>query len=126
MSQSSSPTETSPLLSNGDDAAAAKHLIANNGEVTRPNGSGGPSADEEGQVSTDPSAYKGMKDVKLGYIMPALAIGVRCHFALSVLFNSQNLQVFLAAADQTIIVSSYGKIGSDLQALNSTSWVATA
>ena len=36
------------------------------------------------------------------------------------------VQVFLAAGDQTIIVSSYGKIGSDLNALNLTSWIATA
>lgn len=35
-------------------------------------------------------------------------------------------QIFLAAADQTIIVSSYGRIGSDLGALNNTSWIATA
>jgi hypothetical protein len=35
-------------------------------------------------------------------------------------------QIFLAAADQTIIVSCYGKIGSDLNSLSNTSWVATA
>jgi predicted MFS family arabinose efflux permease len=46
---------------------------------------------------------------QLPYIFPALAIGV-----------------FLAAADQTIIVSSYGRIGSDLDALSETSWIATA
>ena len=34
-------------------------------------------------------------------------------------------QIFLAAADQTIIVACYGKIGSDLEALNNTSWIAT-
>ncbi|KAJ4293096.1 hypothetical protein N0V90_008378 [Kalmusia sp. IMI 367209] len=34
-------------------------------------------------------------------------------------------QVFLAAADQTLIVSTYGTIGTDLHALNSTSWIAT-
>ena len=52
-----------------------------------------------------------MPDVKkrMVYIMPALGIGV-----------------LLAAADQTIIVSSYGKIGSDLNALSQTSWIATA
>lgn len=43
------------------------------------------------------------------YIFPALSIGV-----------------FLAAADQTIIVSSYGRIGSDLHALDRTGWIATA
>jgi len=46
---------------------------------------------------------------RMVYIMPAIAIGV-----------------FLSAADQTLIVSSYGKIGSDLKALNNTSWIATA
>lgn len=45
---------------------------------------------------------------QMPYILPALAIGI-----------------FLSAADQTIIVSSYGKIGSDLNALSSTSWIAT-
>jgi MFS family permease len=35
-------------------------------------------------------------------------------------------KVFLAAADQTIIVSSYGRIGSELGALNLTSWIATS
>ncbi|KAI9725484.1 MAG: hypothetical protein M1828_003155 [Chrysothrix sp. TS-e1954] len=55
--------------------------------------------------------FEGMPDVKskMPYIFPALAIGV-----------------FLAAADQTIIVSSYGTIGSDLGALNKTSWIGTA
>lgn len=41
--------------------------------------------------------------------MPALAIGI-----------------FLASADQTIVVSSYGKIGSELKALSQTSWIATS
>jgi len=45
---------------------------------------------------------------QMPYMLPALAIGI-----------------FLSAADQTIIVSSYGKIGSDLNALSSTSWIAT-
>ncbi|GAB1198834.1 hypothetical protein APSETT444_008164 [Aspergillus pseudonomiae] len=34
--------------------------------------------------------------------------------------------VFLSAADQTIIMASYGQIGSDLHALNLTSWIATS
>jgi len=56
------------------------------------------------QYTSEPDMRSQMK-----YIMPALAIGV-----------------FLSAADQTIIVSSYGKIGSDLDALSETSWIATA
>lgn len=35
-------------------------------------------------------------------------------------------KIYLAAADQTLIVTSYGKIGSDLNALNLTSWIATS
>jgi MFS family permease len=36
------------------------------------------------------------------------------------------MKVFLSAADQTIIVSSYGRIGSELDALNLTNWIATS
>ncbi|KAI5793112.1 major facilitator superfamily domain-containing protein [Geopyxis carbonaria] len=47
--------------------------------------------------------------VNIRYILPALGIGI-----------------FLAAMDNTIVVSSYGAIGTDLKALNKTSWIATA
>ena len=33
--------------------------------------------------------------------------------------------MFLAAADQTLVVSTYGTIGTELHALSSTSWIAT-
>lgn len=36
------------------------------------------------------------------------------------------IAIFLASADQTIVVSSYGKIGSELKALSQTSWIATS
>jgi hypothetical protein len=38
----------------------------------------------------------------------------------------KKMQVFLIAADQTIVVSSYARIGTELNALNNTSWIATA
>ena len=56
------------------------------------------------QFAGNPEARKLLK-----YIIPAVSIGV-----------------FLASADQTIIVSSYGRITSDLQALNLTSWIGTS
>ena len=96
-------TETSPLL-------------PPNGSL--PNGSGidGPAngtvkAGDEEQIKDVVTEYQGMPDVKarLKYILPAMAIGI-----------------FLSAADQTLIVTMYGKIGSDLKALNKTSWVSTA
>ncbi|TGO20044.1 hypothetical protein BTUL_0001g00510 [Botrytis tulipae] len=46
---------------------------------------------------------------RLKFIFPALAIGI-----------------FLAACDQTIIVSSYAQIGSDLNELDKIAWLATA
>ena len=54
----------------------------------------------EKEEKIDPRAYA---------LLPALAIGV-----------------FLAAADQTIVISSYGTIGSEMNALDKCSWLATA
>ena len=34
--------------------------------------------------------------------------------------------MFLSAADQTIVTTAYGLIGSDLEALGRTSWIATS
>lgn len=69
--------------------------------------------DEEAQEEADQNEplYEGMPDVKakLKWIVPTVGIGI-----------------FLAAADQTIIVASYGKIGSDLNSLSNMSWIATA
>lgn len=70
---------------------------------------------EEGDIEASPEVnsveYAGMPEVRksMRYIFPAIAIGV-----------------FLSAADGTIIISSYGKIGSELHALNKTSWIANA
>ncbi|KAF2454279.1 major facilitator superfamily protein [Lineolata rhizophorae] len=136
---SSSPTETSPLLSKQDHDPHVPHLPVDPGAGLAPEGAdanGSYDYDEEAAVGSSNSTsgddeedghrgdidrttshdgrlrqYQGMPEVRkrLKYIVPALAIGV-----------------FLAAADQTIIVSSYGKIGTDLKALNKTSWIATA
>lgn len=64
----------------------------------------------EGEDRNEP-LYEGMPDVKakLRWIVPSVGIGI-----------------FLSAADQTIIVASYGKIGSDLNSLSNMSWIATA
>ncbi|PTU20825.1 hypothetical protein P175DRAFT_0557513 [Aspergillus ochraceoroseus IBT 24754] len=58
---------------------------------------------------------------------PALAeLGSSSSHNLAYIILAVSIGVFLSAADQTIIVASYGKIGSDLEALNLTSWVATS
>ena len=69
----------------------------------------GTTTPEDPKADEDDAATTAALRARLPYILPAIAIGV-----------------FLSAADQTIIVSSYGQIGSDLGALSRTSWIATA
>ncbi|KAK8238015.1 vacuolar basic amino acid transporter 2 [Phyllosticta capitalensis] len=116
------PTEDSPLLYNPDGLrfvpprpidSRAGTFDSREGETP---GDGQEEDDLERQISNESHGgtskhYEGLPEVKkrLKFILPAVAVGI-----------------FLAAADQTIIVSSYGRIGSDLGALNNTSWIATA
>ena len=95
------PTETSPLL--------AKPYTSGPGEARGQEASDEQADDVERQ--NDPKPEDGMPGVRkrLPYVVAAVGVGI-----------------FLGAADQTIIVSSYGRIGSDLNALNQTSWIATA
>ncbi|KAL8687925.1 MAG: hypothetical protein Q9224_005016, partial [Gallowayella concinna] len=109
-------TETSPLL-RSTSTVPPEPADAPNGSLSY--GGGGvdgqlndmvkQGSDQESQNSV--SEYQGMPEVKarLKYLLPAMGIGI-----------------FLSAADQTLIVTMYGKIGSDLKALNKTSWVSTA
>ncbi|KZM19571.1 uncharacterized protein EKO05_0004029 [Ascochyta rabiei] len=111
------PTETSPLLGERDQ----------DGLPVDPDNSIAPAGPapydetdaEDNETETDlerqPSngdsfKHQGLPEVRkrMKYIFPAIAIGV-----------------FLSSADQTLIVSTYGIIGTDLKALSSTSWIAT-
>ncbi|EDN11341.1 conserved hypothetical protein [Histoplasma mississippiense (nom. inval.)] len=100
----SQPSETSPLLGDNENSKppSGEYVVERHDEEDV--GHNGIDAAREAQFTGPPDAQK-----KLKYIVPAISIGV-----------------FLGAADQTIIVSSYGKIGSDLKALNLTSWIATS
>ncbi|CAI7590704.1 unnamed protein product [Penicillium pancosmium] len=96
------PSETSPLLqSNGPASTGA---IPTRGAHADTESGDQPIASEELAKEPFPDAQKQLK-----YIIPAISIGI-----------------FLSAADQTIIMASYGQIGSDLKALNLTSWIATS
>lgn len=86
-------------LSNGNAIAEGADTDVENGEVESQDGDGG----------EDNPLFEGQKVTRLGLLIPAVAIGI-----------------LLAAADQTLVVTTYGKIGSDLNALNNTSWIATA
>ncbi|KAJ5808797.1 hypothetical protein N7474_010066 [Penicillium riverlandense] len=80
-------------------------LLGAQGDAHPPSTGAIPSqSDEEQAKEPFPDARKQLK-----YIVPAISLGI-----------------FLSAADQTIIMASYGQIGSDLKALNLTSWIATS
>ncbi|KAF1842374.1 uncharacterized protein K460DRAFT_409788 [Cucurbitaria berberidis CBS 394.84] len=110
---STESTETSPLLPKPVENA---HLIDTSigvapGAAGTQDDNENDGGDIERQVSHgDSSKHQGLPEVKkrMKYIFPAIAIGV-----------------FLAAADQTLVVSTYGIIGTELHALSSTSWIAT-
>ncbi|EOD52584.1 putative mfs multidrug transporter protein [Neofusicoccum parvum UCRNP2] len=108
------PTETSPLLQprTRDGLQVLPPQPVLDGEEEHNEDGEGDLERQDSNVSEGGlNKYKGLPEVKkrMKYILPAVAVGI-----------------FLAAADQTIIVSSYGRIGSDLGALNNTSWIATA
>lgn len=114
-------SETSPLLTKIQSSELVSDGTAPEGPLPAPsNGTFDPEQNEEGDGGAlHPSIsavdrqkqYEGLPEVKarLKYIFPAIAIGI-----------------FMSAADQTIIVSSKEGIGSELKALNMTSWIATA
>lgn len=112
-------TERSPLLSKQKDNNGLKDTSHEdgtaNGFAQNGNGTFAADVDADGEPLERQDSIEdrneGLPEVKarMKYIFPAIAIGV-----------------FLSAADQTIIVSSSGKIGSELDALNLVSWIATA
>jgi hypothetical protein len=109
------PNETTSLLTK-DATKPVDPSLSGNGLSS---GNGVADSDvENGEVETrsgeqeegdENPLFEGQKVTRLGLLIPAVGIGV-----------------LLAAADQTIVVTSYGRIGSDLKALNNTSWIATA
>ncbi|KAE8858285.1 hypothetical protein PTNB29_07500 [Pyrenophora teres f. teres] len=111
MAQDQAPNETSPLLRKPHDdlqAIATENGVATGNESANIEDGG----DVERQISHNGDTFKhqGMPELKkrMKYIFPAIAIGV-----------------FLSSADQTLVVTTYGTIGTDLHALSSTSWIAT-
>ncbi|KAI2709664.1 hypothetical protein CBS147330_6946 [Penicillium roqueforti] len=100
MAPETSPTENSPLL-----GSVSVNGAVSNGTIPDHHVESGDTVQaEERRKESSNDAQKQLK-----YIVPAISLGI-----------------FLSAADQTIIMASYGQIGSDLKALNLTSWIATS
>ncbi|KUI62644.1 Vacuolar membrane amino acid uptake transporter fnx2 [Cytospora mali] len=108
-------TEGSPLLGGANPGPA----VASNGTFTGAStpGSGSTTAvdTEDGIIGEEEEEEEVVREgipemaKRMHILLPAIGIGV-----------------FLCALDQLLAVATYAKIGSDLHALNSTSWIATA
>ena len=101
-------TETSSLLG-AESILAAGNSNGTFEEPTKPNSARAASSADQDEPEED--IRGGMPEVaaRLYILGPAVGIGV-----------------FLCALDQLLVVATYAKIGSDLNALNNTSWIATA
>lgn len=103
-----STSATTPLLSSSHLTNPIHDDDFENGE---------PHADNEALVNAETTAsdddrhYDGLPEARknLKWAYPALLLGV-----------------FLCASDQTLVATSWAKIGSELHALNNASWVTTA
>lgn len=106
-------TESSPLLGSSGATSYGSSTVPSSGativgddEVTN-----GSSATVESGGAREEVAREGLPEMakKMHILMPAIGIGI-----------------FLSALDQTLIVATYAKMSSDLEALNRTSWISTA
>lgn len=108
------PTEATPLLGGLDGVNPGPTAGSSTPEFGSTTAVG---AEEEGAVTGGDGeaaveeVHEGIPEMakRLYILLPAIGIGV-----------------FLCALDQLLAVATYAKIGSDLHALNSTSWIATA
>lgn len=128
LDDNTQPTERSPLLAKDSTKPVSDGSLGAlpNGPVENGAMNGDIGGAEAQVVDEDNPLLKGMPEMaaRLHWLLPAVGIGVMSSSPLIMLMLT--CQIFLSAADQTIIVSSYGKIGSELNALNNTSWIATS
>jgi MFS family permease len=118
-------SETSPLLPKPVQDA---HRIDAGAGIAPEGANAGDGGDVERQTSHgDAFKHQGLPEVRkrMKYIFPAIAIGVSSRPFEVYQVAHQYVQVFLSAADQTLVVTTYGTIGTELHALSSTSWIAT-
>jgi len=129
-SQNAQPSETSPLLRS---LGVPSNNIASTAATPQPHNAHNEGHLERQPTSDSASKHHGMPEMRarMNYIFFAISIGVRLitppfQRIYPIPRLTTSLQVFLAAADQTLVVSTYGTIGTELHALSSSSWIATA
>ncbi|KAI0423494.1 MFS multidrug transporter [Xylaria sp. FL1042] len=127
--QAGTSSETAPLLGSQHDTAVNPNEAAPSSHGTFTSSSHDAGTDvENGSSQPDVVAANGVvsggegEGEGEGEGSPPKAGAAR----MAALFPALAVGVFLVALDQTLTIATYGKIGSELRALNSTSWVATS
>ncbi|KAI8947652.1 major facilitator superfamily domain-containing protein [Xylaria longipes] len=108
--------ETAPLLGPHDVNPASSNGVAPHGTFA---GLGGDAGTGTGNIED------GLPQVAVAAI-GASGDSPKPTVRRIVLFLALAFGVFLVGLDNTLTIATYGKIGSDLEALNSTSWIATS
>ncbi|KAI2470401.1 MFS general substrate transporter [Annulohypoxylon bovei var. microspora] len=111
-------SETAPLLGPGASAVNDTVQARSNGTFPSKNSSV-VSTSETGDVENCQTNGSDGDDVPNGDA-PKLKVNLKA------LFPAMAIGVFLVAMDQTLTIATYGRMGSDLNALNSTSWISTS
>ncbi|KAI1821353.1 major facilitator superfamily domain-containing protein [Xylaria intraflava] len=96
MATRTAQSETAPLLGPPDGIPEPSSKAVGNGTFAGPG---------DGAAVPEPVKPK----VKMAALVPALAIGI-----------------FLVSLDQTLTIAAYGRMSSELEALSSSSWIATS
>ncbi|KAL8938466.1 MAG: hypothetical protein Q9216_003879 [Gyalolechia sp. 2 TL-2023] len=102
MADSTQATERTPLISNPDTDSGGQH------EHFQPDSPHEVESQEQ-TVASDAAEEESKSRKTVQYTLPVLSIGI-----------------FLAFLDQSVVAAINGDIGSDLHALRSVSWIATA
>lgn len=108
------PNETSPLLAEAESNIRYDSHITDQASPGKPvNGDsatqGAGSGNSNGDLPEQDPDVPTIPGVNMAAVVPAMAIGI-----------------FLASMDNTVVVASYGRIGTELNELNRTSWLSTA
>ncbi|KAL7627023.1 hypothetical protein AAE478_003799 [Parahypoxylon ruwenzoriense] len=123
-------TETAPLLGPNASAAASNAAQEQRSNGTFPSTRTSTSITASESSSEDESDLSGSTaaDVENGRASDVDSIGdaPKLKVNMAALLPALAIGIFLVAMDQTLTIATYGKMGSDLRALNSTSWISTS
>ena len=146
MAKADGEEERQPLLSHDttDSTYGTSSTVTPTGNGSRSPKPADGDADVEANAETTPEDAEAQKKARknVTIILPALALGVSFFFLYSACYyypcaidyraqytelnHEKHTQMFLAAADMSVVNANYGKIATDFESLELASWISTA